>query len=153
MYCLMSTMLKSNCLACNAATTTATICCDRLICPDCYQRTNICPGCRDKRMFNTRVESKSYFKNDGTYQCACGASGPQSQWERHFSTHVYRKPVQIKSCAPSVKSGQNATIAIGYSKNSIGQNSIAIGARQGQTAIAIGSVKWLSLLKGKGGRL
>jgi len=146
-------MLTSNCLVCSAATTTATICCDRLLCPDCYQKLTKCPGCHDKRIFNTRVDSKSYFKNDGTYQCACSASGPQSQWERHFSTHAYRKPVPIKSRAPPVKSGQkNGLMPIilsnpfGYSS---GQYAIAIGyaagtSRQCQNAIG---------LKGAGGRL
>lgn len=136
---------SSNCFVCNAATTSATNCCGKMMCTSCYHKRSTCPDCNNKRQFNERLVAKSHFVND-KYYCACGAVGNQRCWNSHFNTHkpyVAPKPSYDKPPALiySIPGQDNNAIAItrqGNNAIAIGKNAIAITG-QGNNAIAIGN--------------
>ena len=149
---------SSNCFVCKEATTSATNCCDKLMCSSCYHKRSQCPDCNNTKRFNERLVAKTHFI-DGKYYCACGAVGHQRNWNSHFNTH---KPYVA---APRISAGQSQgyyAVAIGSNagqsqqrrnaisigsaagQSSQGHNAIVIGhyagqSRQGRNAVAIGS--------------
>lgn len=121
---------SSNCFVCKEATTSATNCCDKLMCSSCYHKRSQCPDCNNTKRFNERLVAKTHFI-DGKYYCACGAVGHQRNWNSHFNTH---KPYVA---APRISIGSTAGQAQGHYTVAIGSN--AGQSQQRRNAISIGS--------------